>query len=63
MTPFTHPAKKKLDQVDSKSKDVGGVVLHDQGEGYQLPITLRCQESPETKSWKSLFILGCGPIP
>ena len=34
MIPLTHPAQK-IDQVDSKNKDI----LHDPGEGYQEPTT------------------------
>ena len=39
MTPLTHPAKK-IDQVDSKIKDIG-VVLHVQEEVYQSTLTFR----------------------
>ena len=40
MTPLTHPAKK-IDQVDSKIKDMGqSVVLHVQEEVYQSTLTL-----------------------
>ena len=38
MTPLTHPAKK-IDQFDSKIKDVG-LVLHVQEEVYQSTLNL-----------------------
>ena len=47
MAPLTHLAKK-IDQVDSESKDVG-VILHVQEEVHQSTLTfirriVRCQE-------------------
>ena len=39
MAPLAHPAQK-IDQVDSKIKDVG-VVLHVQEEVYQSTLTFR----------------------
>ena len=38
MTPLTHPAKK-IDQLDSKIKDLG-LVLHAQEEVYQSTLNL-----------------------
>ena len=34
------PFSQKIDQLDSKNKDMG-VVLHDPGEGYQQPLQLK----------------------
>ena len=42
MIPFDQSAINQIDQVPGGQQDQGhGVVLHDQGEGYQQPITFR----------------------
>ena len=49
----------------SKELQGHGVVLHDQGEGYQQPITFRCGSRQVSMSVEevSLHFLGGDPIP
>ena len=63
MIPFNHPANQ-IDQVESKIKDMG-VVIHDEGEGYQQPIFVRSGSRLVTISIEevSLYFLGGVPIP
>ena len=44
MIPSTHPAHHKMDHEQGQEQG-HGVVLHDQGEGYQQPKTFRIGSS------------------
>ena len=57
MTPLTHPPKK-IDQMDSKNKDMG-VVLYVREEVYQSTLTFRRRTRPGVQQCQGQELVFC----